>query len=153
MPFLGLVQGDEPEEPGQGAPVGGIVENSPAAVAGILPGDLVTEAEGQKIRGWGGLEEIIPVLVPGKPVAFVIRRGEEDIEIEITPEAVPLAAITGTGGLHSTCYFSLDRGMPVKVDLVSRDLVFTLTNASGMSEERKAELHLTLEMKFSGDTE
>jgi membrane-associated protease RseP (regulator of RpoE activity) len=130
-----------------------VVENSPAHEAGILPGDFIIEAEGQRIRGWGGLEEIIPVLVPEKPVDFRVRRGEEELEFVITPQAIPLTAIAATGGLHSTCYFSLEKGIPLKVDLVSRDLVFTLTDASGTSEERKVELHLTEEMKFSGDSE
>ncbi len=150
MPFLGLVEGDVGEEAGQGAPVGGVVEDSRAHEAGIEPGDFIIEAEGQRIRGWGGLEAIIPVLVPEMPVEFRVRRGDEEFEIEITPEGVPLAFISATGGLRSTCYFSIERGIPMKIDLVSEDLIFTLSNAEGEEDVREIDLHYILEYQRGG---
>jgi len=150
MPFLGLVEGDEPEQPGTGAPIGGVVEGSRAHEAGIEPGDLIVAAEGQRIRGWGGLEEILPLLVPDMPVDFTVERGEEEFSVEVAPEGLPLAWISGAGGLRSTCYFSIARGIPMRVDLASEDLVFTLTNAEGETEERPADIHIVLEYKWGG---
>jgi hypothetical protein len=150
MPFIGLVQGDVGEEAGQGAPVGGVVEDSRAHEAGIEPGDLIIAAQGQRIRGWGGLEEILPQLVPGVPVEFTIKRGEEEMNITVTPEGLPLAWLTATGGMTSTCYFSLDRDIPLKVDLISDDLVFTLTNADGEEDVREADLHIIFEYQYGG---
>jgi hypothetical protein len=149
MPFLGLVEGDKPEEPGHGAPIGGVVKDSRANKAGILPGDIIIAAEGQKIRGWGGLKEILPLLVPEMPVKFRVLRDGKELDIEIAPEGIPLVSIAGTGGLHSTCYFSLDSGVPLKVDLTSTDLIFTLTNAQGETEERPASMHITLEFQHA----
>lgn len=150
MPFLGIVQGDETGERGQGAPVGGVIENSPAHAAGLQAGDIITKAQGERIRGWGGLEELVPVLVPGRTVEFHVRRGEVEIKVEITPERVPLATVSASGGLHSTCYFSLEKGIPLKIDLVSQDLRFVLTDAEGNSDERVADIHYVMEYEYGG---
>jgi hypothetical protein len=150
-PFLGLVEGDPPETAGQGAPIGGVVEGSRAHEAGIQPGDFIIAAEGQRIRGWGGLEEILPFLVPEVPVEFRVLRGEEELEVEIAPEGIPVAALSATGGLHSTCFFSIQRRIPLKVDVSSRGLVFIVTDAEGESEERAADLHVVLEYQYSRD--
>jgi len=153
IPFMGLVEGDPPgdnEQAGQGAPVSGVVEGSRADQAGILPGDFITAAEGQRIRSWGGLEEILPQLVPDKPVDFLVRRGEDEFSVEIAPEGVPLAWISASGGLSSTCYFSIERGIPLKIDLVSNDLVFTLTNPEGEEVQREADIHIVMEYQYGG---
>ena len=151
VPFLGLVEGDEPEEPGNGAIIGGVVEGSRAHEAGIQPGDFIIEAEGERIRGWGGLHEILPVIAPEVPVEFTVRRGDDELEIEVIPKAIPLAIIEGTGQLHSTVFFSAERGIPMKIDVESEDLKFTLTNPEGESEERAADLHIVLEYQYSGE--
>ena len=150
MPFLGLVEGDTPKEPGHGAPIGGVVENSRAHKADIQAGDLIVEVEGQRIRGWGGLKEILPLLVPEKPIKFRVSRAEKEFDVEIAPEGVPLVSITGVGGLHSICYFSTGKGIPLKIDLASTDLVFTLANAQGETEERPASMHITMEYQHGG---
>jgi hypothetical protein len=145
MPFIGIVEGDQPEEPGSGAVVGGVVEGSRANLAGIQPGDIIIKAESQRIRGWGGLQEILPLLVPEKDVDITLVRDGQTMEIPVTPEAVPLAFITGSGGLISTCYFSLEKGVPLKVELTSAGLVFTLTNSAGEIETRDAPIHIVME--------
>jgi hypothetical protein len=151
MPFLGLVQGDEPKVPGNGAPIGGVVKDSRANKANIQPGDVIIAAEGQRIRGWGGLKEILPLLVPDKPVKFKVRRGDQELDIEVAPEGIPLVSISAKGGLHSTCFFSLDSGIPLKIDLTSEDLTFTLTNAKGETEEKHASpLHITMDYEREG---
>lgn len=148
--FLGLVEGDPPEEPGQGAPVGGIVDGSRAEEVGIQPGDMVIEAEGERIRGWGGLEEIIPLIIPEKPLELRIKRGDEEFDVEIIPEGIPVALVSAAGGLISTCFFSTDRGIPLKVDVQSEELVFTLTYANEETEEREVELHIIWEYQYAG---
>ena len=148
--FLGLVEGDPLDEPGQGAPVGGIVDGARAEEAGIEPGDLVIEAEGERIRGWGGLEEIIPLIIPEKPLELRIKRGDEEFDVEIIPEGIPVALVSAAGGLKSTCFFSTDRGIPLKVDVQSEELVFTLTYPNEETEEREVELHIIWEYQYSG---
>ncbi|MFH1676374.1 MAG: PDZ domain-containing protein [bacterium] len=150
VPFLGLVEGDKPEDVGEGAPIGGVVDGSPAVEAGIEPGDFIIEAEGQRIRGWAGLKEILPLLVPGKPVELVVKRGEEKKKVELNPGGVPIANITATGKLHSVCFFSIVRGIPLKVDLSSEELVFILTDSEGNAEDRPADIHYVYEYQYGG---
>jgi hypothetical protein len=152
MPFLGLVQGDAPdsEQAGQGAPVGGVVDGSRAHKAGFQPGDIITEAEGQRIRSWGGLQEILPQLVPEKTVEFKVMRGDQEITIEVAPEGVPLASISASGKMVSTCYFSIERGIPLKTDLISDGLAFTMTNSNGEVMERTADIHIVMEYEYGG---
>ena len=149
-PFLGLVEGDMPEEPGNGAPIGGVIEGSRAEEAGIQPGDMIIAAEGERIRGWGGLEEILPLIVPEKEFELTVMRGEEEIDVLITPDGVPVADVTATGGMRSTCFFSLDRGIPLKIDLVSEDLVFTLRMSDEDTEEKRADIHYVWEYQYAG---
>jgi len=149
-PFLGLVEGDPPEVPGDGALVGGIVDGSRAEEAGILPGDLIIAAEGERIRGWGGLEEIIPLIVPEKELELTVKRGDEELNFTIIPEGAPVAEVTASGGMKSTCMFSLDRGIPLKIDLESEDLVFTLRMSDEESEEKPADIHFVWEYQYMG---
>jgi len=151
-PFMGIVEGDPTDDQiGQGALVGGVIENSRAHGAGIQPGDLITEAEGQRIRGWGGLEDLYPVLVPEIPIEFVIDRGGEEVEVEFAPEGVPVAEIAGEGGLRSICFFSIERGIPLKIDLTSEELVFTLSALNSEEiQEREADIHFVLEYQYEG---
>lgn len=152
LPFLGLVEGDDPEETGltgQGALIGGVVENSRAHEAGILPGDMFVAVEGQRIRGWGGLLEIIPFLIPGVAVDFTVKRGEDELDVAVTPEGVPYADVTASGGLTSTVFFSLERGIPLKIDLTSEDLTFSIHKPDGTIEDRRADMHIILEYQYS----
>ncbi len=147
IPFLGLVEGDTPDPPGQGAPVGGVVEGSRAHEAGIEPGDFITAAEGERVRGWGGMGEILPYLVPDVEIEFTVRRGEDEFDITFAPEGIPVAQITATGGMHSRCYFSIERGIPLKVEITGQDLVFVLSTDEE-SEEREPDLHLVFEYQY-----
>ena len=144
------MEGDPPDEPGNGALVGGIVERSRAEDAGIEPGDLIIEIEGERIRGWGGLEEILPLIVPEKELELTIQRGEEEIDMVIIPEGVPVADVTAAGGMISTCFFSLDRGIPLKIDVASEDLIFLLAMSDEDVEEKEAALHFVWEYQYAG---
>lgn len=58
---------------------------SPAATAGIRPGDCITKAAGIQVETVGELNEIVNKS-KGKTLEFEIRRGEETIVYPITPK-------------------------------------------------------------------
>jgi regulator of sigma E protease len=64
--------------------VGRVQEDSPAAEAGILEGDVIVEANGEPV---GNLEELKEVTSPraDQSTLYVIEREGERIELEITP--------------------------------------------------------------------
>jgi len=62
-----------------------LVENSPAAEAGIQKGDILREGNGQPIRGYEDLRSIIDPS-EGRPVIFLVDRNGEQLELTVTPK-------------------------------------------------------------------
>lgn len=74
-----------------------IVPGSPAAMAGLLPGDGLTRINGVAVRDASArdagtsarrdeVERLLGELPPADPIRLSVRRGEQDISISITPE-------------------------------------------------------------------
>jgi regulator of sigma E protease len=68
--------------------IASIADGSPAATAGIQPGDLVQEVNGQTIDSITRLKELIDENL-GKPVTLVLLRGDQTLIIQVTPRADP----------------------------------------------------------------
>ncbi len=66
------------------AVLGEVIPDTPAASAGLLPGDTVLEIDGISIRDFNDMRGLV-VESPGKALSFVIRRGTRDLELSITP--------------------------------------------------------------------
>ncbi len=82
--ILGLVQG----VPSERALLSNIVEGSPAEEAGILDSDEIIEIEGTPISTWEAFTSIVRAN-PDTPLQMVLQRGDEQIEVEVTPNGVP----------------------------------------------------------------
>jgi S1-C subfamily serine protease len=54
--------------------VTGVIENSPAARAGLLERDVITHADGKVIRDVNSLRNTIAMMRPGKKAAFKVNR-------------------------------------------------------------------------------
>ncbi len=83
---LGLAQNGTPVP---GPVIGTVAPGSPAALAGLLPGDRVEAVEGpdgapRPVRYFSDLRELVAPR-PGVPLGFSIRRGEAPLRLEITP--------------------------------------------------------------------
>jgi len=130
-PYLGIVSANREDLVGQGVPVGQVVMDSPAHSGRMLPGDLITHVEGQQIRGWSGLMEISQYMVPGMTYDFTIRRGDQNFNLEITSKSVRFATVSATGVATSSVIFSLDRGIPLKIEFTIDELNFITTYDTG----------------------
>jgi PDZ domain-containing protein len=60
-----------------GARVETVLAQSPAATAGLLPGDVIVEAKGTPVDGVGKLRTILDALKPGDRVSLKVRRGSD----------------------------------------------------------------------------
>jgi regulator of sigma E protease len=67
--------------------IGDTMENSPARLAGLQPGDEIIAANGQPLFHTIALSRIIQQ-DPQAPLDLTIRRGEETREVSLTPEQV-----------------------------------------------------------------
>jgi len=57
---------------------------APGAAAGILPGDRILSVAGEPVDEWFRVTEIIRTS-PDRPVAVVVDRGGEDVQLSVTP--------------------------------------------------------------------
>lgn len=87
-----------------------VLEDTPAANAGLKTGDKVVEIEGEPIRRW---REIPDLVAPnaGKPLKIVVDRGGERIEAVVTPEDKDGRGIIGIKA----------NGTPQKVPLTAKE--------------------------------
>jgi regulator of sigma E protease len=66
------------------ASVGTVFAGTPAAEAGLQPGDVIVSVDGTHTYGF---EDVVDVVEgrPGELLEFVIRRGDKELRLEITP--------------------------------------------------------------------
>ena len=74
--------------------IGEVMEDFPAAQAGLKPGDRVLEIEGRQVRYWETLLEVIP-RCQGRELHLLIERGGRRFELKIRPKAVKRKNIFG----------------------------------------------------------
>ncbi|HKO19947.1 MAG TPA: RIP metalloprotease RseP [Acidobacteriaceae bacterium] len=86
--------------------VGWVDENSPAAKAGIKPGDLITQIDGQRNPLWEDTRAKIAIS-PGQPVPLVLKRGDQTISATITPDTYGPSRI-GEAGLEPAAGVVID---------------------------------------------
>ncbi|MEX0950958.1 MAG: RIP metalloprotease RseP [Gammaproteobacteria bacterium] len=76
-----------PVRPPLPAVIGQVVADSPAAQAGIQPGDRIVAVDGQRVADWFAVVDRIRAL-PEQPVVLEIERGDRSLQIGLTPALV-----------------------------------------------------------------
>jgi S1-C subfamily serine protease len=70
--------------PGPGVRVSGVVPDSPAAKAAIREGDILTRVNGTAVANLQEYSNLLRTLTPGQRVTVVVRRGADELTIEVT---------------------------------------------------------------------
>lgn len=78
---------------GDGCPVEVVGPGTPAAEAGLRPGDLLRSIDGQKVLGLRSLEAILARTRPGQKVTLSLLRNDEPLELTATLRRKPLEII------------------------------------------------------------
>ncbi len=90
-PFLGVLP--RRQELDEGIAVRYVFPDSPADVAGIVEGDVVTHLNGQLFSGRQDLIEMLATQQPGDAVSLTVSRDSETIELQVSladlPESIP----------------------------------------------------------------
>jgi serine protease DegQ len=73
----------------QGVIITGVLQNGPAAKAGIQPGDVITQVVGKPVTNVAELLAQVASLQPGTASAFSVRRADKGLELQVTPAPRP----------------------------------------------------------------
>src|SRR6266511_15779 len=95
--FLGVVGGTRPLPANLAGGLGRsralevvqLLDGSPAAAAGIRPGDLILELDGRPIEGVGDLQRLLDGGVVGRRVGVRLSRDGRTIDLGLTPVELP----------------------------------------------------------------
>lgn len=77
--------------------VGGVEAGSPAATAGLLPGDRILEVDGSPVASFENLQTIVRASA-GRPLALAIEREGERTALTVTPAGRPVGEGEGGSG-------------------------------------------------------
>ncbi|EDY85897.1 RIP metalloprotease RseP [gamma proteobacterium HTCC5015] len=83
-------------EPSIDARVGRVVDDSPAARAGLQEGDWIRAVDGRAIADWKALVDVLQAR-PGQTTRLAIERQGERFELALTPESVELESGESVG--------------------------------------------------------
>ncbi len=76
-------------KPSEGVIVTGVLQNGPAANAGLRPGDLLLKVAGQPVKNVGELLTQIAALTPGKSAKLEVMRRNQSLTLDVTPAQRP----------------------------------------------------------------
>jgi S1-C subfamily serine protease len=91
--YLGIAGGPRPMPPRviretgrtSGVEVVEVVAGSPAASAGIRPGDLILDVDGAKVEGMDDLQHLTDADAIGRDLAVSLYRGDRAMTVRIRP--------------------------------------------------------------------
>ena len=74
----------------QGVLINGVLQNSPAAKAGIQPGDLILKVAGEVVSDVPEMLTRVAALKPGEPASLAVQRNGKLMEIRVRPGTRPI---------------------------------------------------------------
>src|SRR5205085_11157997 len=87
-PAIAKALGMNPDEP-TGAIVASVTPKSPAAKAGLKPGDVILSANGQPVKNVHDLPRLVASMPPGQKLELSVRRGGKDMNLAATTAEMP----------------------------------------------------------------
>jgi serine protease DegQ len=72
-----------------GVIITGVLQNGPAAQAGIKPGDVITTIAGKAVGSVSELLANVAALKPGTPAKMGVRRADKTLELDVSPGVRP----------------------------------------------------------------
>ena len=75
--------------------ISSVGSGTPAADAGLQPGDRIVSANGRRLAGLGQLQAAVEDTPIGEEVTLLVDRNGQRIEVKVRPQAQPVAADSG----------------------------------------------------------
>ncbi len=73
----------------EGVIITGVLQDGPAARAGIRPGDVIVRVGDKPTENVSALLTAVAALKPGEPAAFQVQRGDAQLELNVVPGTRP----------------------------------------------------------------
>jgi serine protease DegQ len=73
----------------RGVLITGVLQNGPAAQAGVRPGDVIMEVAGKDVSNVSELLTTVAALKPGSPSPVKVQRRDENVTLNVTPGLRP----------------------------------------------------------------
>jgi S1-C subfamily serine protease len=73
----------------RGVIITGVLQNGPAALAGVRPGDVISNVAGKDVANVSELLSAVAALKPGTPSQFRLQRREQQLDVDVTPGVRP----------------------------------------------------------------
>ena len=77
------------DQPGQEAVIARVESGSPAALAGIEPGDMIMAINGETVVGFREIRAAMEVVAPGSTVRLRVRRGGTEVDVDVIASRWP----------------------------------------------------------------
>jgi membrane-associated protease RseP (regulator of RpoE activity) len=131
--FLGFFGDPEHEE--DGAYIKELVSDSPAAAAGLLPGDQIITIADVKLTDWWDIPELLPYLPPGQDISVEYKRGDVESEATFTTGVTEIGEVEGIGTFTFDIYFGVSRGHVISMEGKTDNLTLRLYSENGEEEK------------------
>jgi Do/DeqQ family serine protease len=73
----------------RGVLITGVLQNGPAAQAGVRPGDVIVEVAGKQVANVSELLSNVAALKPGAAAKFKVQRRDDAVDVNVTPGLRP----------------------------------------------------------------
>jgi regulator of sigma E protease len=127
--------------------VGAVFEDSPAARAGLKQGDMIVAIDGQKMSSTLAISDYIKQHT-GRPVAMTVKRGENELTLNVTPETPENETTPRIGiswdedyGVTLDMYGKIHRVHPAPLEQI-RTGMMSIFNTVGAIASRKSDVKL-----------